>query len=255
MKQLIDRVVKEFAQSKYPDHPFYFDNECLKVEIRIPAHFPLKLRIYERSAESDKEFIRLAFPKVCPAIESIEIKDPSYRNRGVFNYLISQILELDDIMCVVVQNVHSVAFAHSLFESERWVPIAYKENLESKDIKRMTPFLRDHPEQASEYFKLLESYVNELGETWCQQAIETTCGYIEGKFGSEFSEAELFGIDLKHSHTELGRVAKDMFLKEHLHEHRKIANERGESLDSLYGKTVFQSYSTTKELFNAYFDT
>lgn len=127
MKKLIDELVLSFEKSSYPETAFYFFNDDLELEIRIPFMFPPEMDIffdciddYELLPEYIKRKIRMDLYLKCPAIQIINIRNTAFRNEGNFSYLINKLLEMDEVYFVVIESVYSKHLTKILSESEKW---------------------------------------------------------------------------------------------------------------------------------------
>ncbi|MBY3789147.1 hypothetical protein [Photobacterium carnosum] len=127
MKKLIDELVLSFKKSSYPETAFYFFNDDLELEIRIPFMLPPEMDIffdfideYELLPEHIKKQIRMSLYLNCPAIQIINIRNTAFRNKGNFSYLINKLLEMDEVYFVVIESVYSEHLTKILSESEKW---------------------------------------------------------------------------------------------------------------------------------------
>ena len=261
MKNLIDKIIEEFSRSNYPLSFYRYSDERFEIEIRVPHSYPIDIISFIKSPEFNKSEHGINLLRICPAIELICIKDPSLRNQGIFNYLVSGLLELDTVHYVIVQNVHSKLFAFSLFESARWQPIVYKECFDDMHIKKIIPLIKTQPEQAKKYLHLLQNHLDKLGEEWCKETIESINRYTYGELCSELTEEGLIGIENKNTQisSNLSQQTNIMFQLENMKDKvlkieqerdKATATEIGETLTSLYGKTIIDRFFTTNERFN-----
>lgn len=251
MKELIDKVVNEFSKSGYPRVAFTYSDESLEIEIRIAHEYPLEMQSFMASSNFNPKEDYLLLHAMCPAIEVIEIKDPNLQNKGFFNYLVSKLLTIDIVKFVIVQNVHSPEFAYNLYESKRWEPILSPYSLTETIIKRMIPLIRSNPEEFEYINTLLIKYIDKFEPLWCKEALENFNTFLS----SEESDEVLIGANKPKpplNDSPITLILHEVSVNNYeinIPKDRNIASEKGESLETYYGKSVFEDYYTTKEMF------
>ena len=128
IKIAVDKVIEAFKDSRYPLHAFYYfpllseetPEVIEKIAIRMPPVLPSIFtpppHNVNRLDDALKDY------HACPGIELIVIQK-SYQYHGVFNLLVSALLDIPTTKAVTIHNVLNENFNRYLQRSQRWKPL------------------------------------------------------------------------------------------------------------------------------------
>ncbi|OEF93141.1 N-acetyltransferase [Vibrio splendidus] len=159
-------IAKLYNESKtYPEQAFCLKFDFLELEIRAPNTFPplianaiYKLRKKKRSAQSFTEWQNIL--RSCPAIGLIYLH-PDYRRKGFFKYLVSELLQLENVQFVCVNNVNSDVLTHYLQRNANWrytFPM-----LDNSQLKRLTSYCQQKPAAKQSVLDVFNDYIDTHG--------------------------------------------------------------------------------------------
>ncbi|MBE3942764.1 hypothetical protein HJ147_06460 [Vibrio parahaemolyticus] len=84
-----------------------------------------------------------------PAINSIYLTE-HWQNKGVLNYLVERLLELEWVNGVVIQSITNPILGMSLLHNPKWIPIINTNQFHRLD--RIIPLVRDNKEYYDFFF-------------------------------------------------------------------------------------------------------
>ncbi len=85
-----------------------------------------------------------------PAINSIYLTE-HWQNKGVLNYLVERLLELEWVNGVVIQSITNPILGVSLLHNPKWIPIINTNQFHRLD--RIIPLVRDNKEYYDFFYK------------------------------------------------------------------------------------------------------